>query len=1058
MSQFFINRPIFAWVVALFIILGGVLAIPSLPISQYPAVAPPSISVSAVYPGASAETVDKSIVSLIEDELNGAKGMMYFESQSSSDGTAEIDVTFQPGTDPDLAAVDVQNRIKRVESRLPLAAQQQGIRVEKASTNFLMVVTLSSKDGSVDVISLGDYLTRNVLSELRRVPGIGRAQLFASQRAMRIWLDPAKLRGFNLSAADVNTAIAGQNVQVTAGAIGDQPSVPDQQISATVLVKGQLQTSEEFGAIILRANSDGSTVRLRDVARVEIGAESYNFSSRLNGKPTAAIAVQLSPGANALSAANGVQAKLKELSTFFPDGYVYDVPYDTSPFVRVSIEKVIHTLAEAMVLVFLVMFLFLQNFRYTLIPTIVVPIALLGTFAVMLVAGFSINVLTMFGMVLAIGILVDDAIVVVENVERIMVTEGLSPKEATRKAMSQISGAIVGITLVLTAVFVPLAFMSGSVGVIYKQFSISMAASILFSGFLALSLTPALCSTLLKPIKKGHHEQKKGFFGWFNRGFDRTTDRYQNAVGRMLGKTGRFMVFYLVILFVLGYTFLRLPSGFLPTEDQGYLITDIQTPAGASANRTKAAIEVVEEYYMARPSVKAIITIMGFSFSGRGQNAALSFATLKDWSERGPDESAQAEAGRANGTFFGLIKDAMVFSVVPPAITELGNATGFSLRLQDRANLGHAALLAARNQLLAEVPKSPILAYARVEGLEDAPQLQLLIDRQKANALGVSFSAITSTLSTSMGSAVVNDFTNLGRVQRVVVQGEPTARTSADEILKLTAANTSGGVVPLSAFATTEWTRGPVQLTRYNGYSAYKISGDAKPGYSTGEAMKEIERLVADLPPGIGYEWTGQSLQERVSGAQVPLLLGLSLLVVFLVLAALYESWSIPVSVILVVPLGILGAVLAVTWRGMPNDVFFKVGLITIIGLSAKNAILIVEFAKDLYAEGKGLVESTIEAARLRFRPILMTSLAFILGVLPLAIATGASSAAQRAIGTGVIGGMISATILAVFMVPVFFVVVLRLFKTKPGSIYHGSGTKIDDGPATGDVVKHEGN
>lgn len=1056
MSQFFISRPIFAWVVALFIILGGLLAIPSLPISQYPAVAPPTITVSATYPGASADIVDKSIVSLIQDELPGAPGMMYFESQSSSYGTTEINITFEPGTNPDLAAVEVQNRIKRVEARLPQSAQRQGLRVEKATTNFLMVVTLSSKDGSEDVISLGDYLTRNVLSEIRRVPGVGRAQLFASQRAMRVWIDPVKLRGFSLSAADVNAAIGDQNVQVTAGTIGDEPSLPEQQISATVLVKGQLTDAEEFGNIILRANPDGSTVRLRDVARIEVGAETYQFSSRLNGKPTAAIAVQLAPGANALSAAEGVQSKLKELSEFFPENYVYDTPYDTSPFVRVSIEKVVHTLIEAMVLVFLVMFLFLQNIRYTLIPTIVVPICLLGTFAVMLIAGFSINVLTMFGMVLAIGILVDDAIVVVENVERIMASEGLSPKEATRKAMTQISGAIIGITLVLTAVFVPLAFMSGSVGVIYQQFSISMAASILFSGFLALSLTPALCATLLKPIKKGHHEQKKGFFGWFNRKFDSTTDRYQNAVGRMLGKTGRFMLLYAVILLVLGYSFLRLPSSFLPTEDQGYLITDIQAPAGASFNRTRAAAEAVEEHYLQRPSVANIITIMGFSFSGRGQNAALSFATLKDWSERGDDESAQAEAGRGNGSFMARVKDAMVFSVVPPAITELGNATGFTLRLQDRANLGHAALLAARNQLLAEAPKTAAVAYARVEGLEDAPQLQLVVDRQKANALGVSFAAISSTLSTSIGSAVVNDFTNVGRVQRVVVQAEPGTRTSADDLLKLNAPNASGGAVPFSAFAHTEWTGGPVQLTRYNGYPAFKISGDAKPGFSTGDAMAEMERLIAQLPQGIGYEWTGQSLQERVSGDQVPLLLGLSLLVVFLVLAALYESWSIPLSVILVVPLGILGAVLAVTLRGMPNDVFFKVGLVTIIGLSAKNAILIVEFAKDLYAEGKGLVESTIEASRLRFRPILMTSLAFILGVLPLAIATGASSGAQRAIGTGVMGGMISATILAVFFVPVFFVVVLRLFKTQPGSL-HKLGEDRDSHPDA-NHVKHEGN
>ncbi|MDX3908132.1 MAG: efflux RND transporter permease subunit [Pigmentiphaga sp.] len=1059
MSQFFINRPIFAWVVALFIILAGVLAIPNLPVSQYPNVAPPVISIDATYPGASAQTVAESVTGLIEDELNGARGMMYFESQSNSYGRAEINVTFAPGIDPDLAAVEVQNRIKRVESRLPQSVMQQGLRVEKASTNFLMVVTLSSKSGGTDAVGLGDYLTRNVLSEIRRVPGVGRAQLFASQRAMRVWIDPKKLLSYNLSAADISNAISGQNLQLPAGAIGDQPNLPDQQITASIIVRGQLATPEEFGDIVLRANPDGSTVRLRDVARVEVGAETYQFSSMLNGKPTAAVAVQLAPGANALAAAEGVKAKMEELSAYFPEDYVYEIPYDTTPFVQASIEKVLHTLAEAMVLVFLVMFLFLQNFRYTLIPTIVVPICLMGTFGIMYAAGFSINVLTMFGMVLVIGILVDDAIVVVENVERIMVEEGLPPKEATRKAMGQISGAIIGITLVLTAVFLPLAFMSGSVGVIYRQFSLAMASSILFSGFLALSLTPALCSTILKPIPKGAHHEKKGFFGWFNRSFTRTADRYQGWVGRILAKTGRYMLLYVLILVVLGYTFVRLPSSFLPAEDQGYVITDIQTPPGATANRTRAAASVMEEHYLSRPSVNSVITIMGFSFSGQGQNAALSFATLKDWSERGDDESAQAEAARANGTFFARIKDAMAFSIVPPSIPELGNATGFTFRLQDRGGLGHDALLAARDQLLGAVAQSPVIAYARVEGLEDAPQLRLEIDRQKANALGVSFNSIRAALSTSVGSATVNDFVNIGRVQRVIVQAEPDSRMTPDDLLRLYAANDSGGMVPFSAFATSEWTKGPVQVIRYNGYPSYKISGDAKPGFSTGDAMAEMERLVQQLPAGIGYEWTGQSLQERVSGAQVPILLTLSLLVVFLVLAALYESWSIPFSVILVVPLGVIGSVLAVTLLGMPNDVFFKVGLVTIIGLSAKNAILIVEFAKDLYAEGKGLAEATIEAARLRFRPIIMTSLAFILGVVPLAIATGASSGAQRAIGTGVLGGMISATLLAVFFVPVFFVVVLRLFKTKPESLHvMGHHDDAKPGPADAGAVKHEGN
>mgnify|MGYP005752434727 CR=1 FL=1 len=1027
MPKFFIERPIFAWVVALFIILAGLLAIPGLPISQYPSVAPPSVEISATYPGASAETVDQAVTSLIEQELNGAKGMLYYESQSNSYGRAQITATFAPGTDPELATVDVQNRIKKAESRLPQAVMQMGLQVEKASSNFLLVTTLSSQDGRLNQLALADYITRNVINEIRRVPGVGKAELYAAQRAMRIWLDPEKLVGYRLSAAEVNAAIAAQNRQVPAGAIGDRPAPDTQQVSASVIVRGLLGSPEEFGEIVLRANPDGSTVRLRDVARIEVGGETYQFGARLNGKETAAVAVQLAPGANALQTATDVEARLEELSRYFPAGVSYEIPYNTAPFVKISIEQVVKTLAEAMVLVFLVMLLFLQNLRYTLIPTIVVPIALLGTFAVMLVAGFSINVLTMFGMVLAIGILVDDAIVVVENVERIMAEEGLSPKEATRKAMGQITGAIVGITLVLAAVFLPLAFMSGSVGVIYRQFSLSMATSILFSGFLALSLTPALCATLLKPIPAGHHE-KKGFAGWFNRRFRRATDRYEGWVGALVGRAGRTLFVYALLLGVLAFSFMRLPSAFLPVEDQGYVITDVQLPAGATANRTLAALGQLEAHYLSRPSVDNIVAITGFSFSGMGQNAGLAFTVFKDWSERGPAESAQAEADRANGAMFMGVKDAQMFSLVPPAIPELGTASGFSLRLQDRGGIGHDALLAARDQLLASVARSPVIAYARVEGLEDAPQLQLEIDRDKASALGVDFGAIASTVSTALGSATINDFANFGRMQRVIVQADAASRMSPEALLELNVPGSRGGMVPLSAFATTSWTTGPVQLIRYNGYPSYKISGDARPGFSTGQAMAEMERLVGELPAGIGYEWTGQSLQERESGAQAPMLMALALIVVFLVLAALYESWAIPLSVLLIVPLGVIGAVLAVTLRGMPNDVFFKVGLITIIGLSAKNAILIVEFAKDLVAQGKGTIEAAVEAARLRFRPIVMTSLAFILGVVPLAIASGASSASQRAIGTGVLGGMIAATLLGVLFVPVFFVAVQRLF------------------------------
>ncbi len=1033
MPQFFISRPIFAWVVALFIILMGVLAIPNLPIAQFPDVAPPGISISATYPGASAEIVDESVTSMIEKELNGTEGLMYFESSSNSYGQSNITATFEPGTDPDLASVDVQNRIKRVEPRLPQAVMQQGIDVSKASSNFLLIVALTSPDGSTDVESLADYATRNVLDEIKRVPGVGQAQLYASERAMRIWVDPDKLTGYNLSMADVNAAVGGQNIQVPAGQIGAPPVPENQQVSASILVQGMLATPEEFGDIVLRANPDGSNVYLSDVARIEVGAQSYQFSSRLNGKPAAAIAVQLSPGGNALQTATLIHERMEDLERYFPSGISWEIPYDTSPFVKASIEKVVHTLIEAVVLVVLVMFLFLQNFRYTLIPTIVVPVALLGTFAVMYPMGFSINVLTMFGMVLAIGILVDDAIVVVENVERIMAEEGLSPRAAARKAMTQISGAIVGITLVLSAVFLPLAFMGGSVGVIYQQFALSMAVSILFSGFLALSLTPALCATLLKPVHaESHGENKKGPFGWFNRGFNRATNGYQRSVGGIVRRPKRFMLLYLVIVAILAVLYLRLPGSFLPVEDQGYTMTNVQLPPGATLERTLTAVEDIEQYYMNRPSVARIVTILGFSFSGSGQNAALAFTTFKDWSDR--DTSAMQEAGMATQALGAKILDGQIFSLVPPAIPALGNSSGFEFRLQDRGDVGHEALLNARNQLLMLANQDPVLSYARPEGLEDAPVLNLEIDRQAAASQGVAFNQIATTLSTGLGSAIINDFANAGRMQRVIVQAEGRDRIDPEKVLDLTVVNAAGEAVPVRSFMTYDWGMGPMGLDRYNGYPAFKISGEAASGYSTGQAMVAMERLASQLPQGIGYEWTGQSLQEKISGAQMPLLISLALLSVFLVLAALYESWAIPLSVILVVPLGLLGSVLAVTLVGMPNDVFFKVGMVTIIGLSSKNAILIVEFAKDLYAEGRGLLEATIEAARLRFRPILMTSMAFTMGVVPLALATGASAASQRALGTGVLGGMIVGTILAIFLVPMFFVFILQLFRVKAGN------------------------
>ncbi|MBS3184950.1 MULTISPECIES: efflux RND transporter permease subunit [unclassified Pseudomonas] len=1024
MPQFFIDRPIFAWVIALFILLAGALAIPRLPVAQYPNVAPPQVEIYAVYPGASAATLDESVVSLIEQELNGADNLLYFSSQSSL-GSATITATFEPGTHPDLAQVDVQNRLKVVESRLPRQVTQQGLQVEKVSTGFLLLGTLTSEDGSLDETALSDILARNVMNEIRRLKGVGKAQLYGSERAMRIWIDPRRLIGFNLTPNDVAEAIAAQNAQVAPGSIGDLPARGTQEITANVVVRGQLSTPEEFAAIVLRANPDGSSVTVGDVARVEIGAQEYQYGTRLNGKPATAFSVQLAPGANAMETATLVRAKMKELSRYFPEGVKYDIPYDTSPFVKVSIQQVINTLFEAMLLVFAVMFLFLQNLRYTLIPTLVVPVALMGTFAVMLAMGFSVNVLTLFGMVLAIGILVDDAIVVVENVERIMAEEGLPPREATRKAMGQISGAIVGITLVLVAVFLPMAFMKGSVGVIYQQFSLSMAVSILFSAFLALSLTPALCATLLKPLAKGEHQQRQGFFGWFNRRFESLSNGYQRWVLQALKRSGRYLLLYGVLLAVLGYGFSQLPTAFLPTEDQGYTITDIQLPPGASRMRTEQVAAQIEAHNAEEPGVGNTTLILGFSFSGSGQNAALAFTTLKDWSERGGDDSAQSIADRATLAFTQL-KDAVAYSVLPPPIDGLGESTGFELRLQDRGGMGHEALMAARDELLAGAHKSKLLANVRESSLAESPQVQLEIDRRQANALGVSFAAIGSVLDVAVGSSYVNDFPNQGRMQRVVVQAEGDQRSQVEDLLKIHVRNNSGKMVPLGAFVQAKWVSGPVQLTRYNGYPAVAISGEPAAGYSSGEAMAEIERLVAQLPAGAGLEWTGLSLQERLSGSQAPLLMALSLLLVFLCLAALYESWSIPTAVLLVVPLGVLGAVLAVTLRGMPNDVFFKVGLITLIGLSAKNAILIIEFAKDLVDQGVEAADAAVQAARLRLRPIVMTSLAFILGVVPLAIATGASSASQQAIGTGVIGGMLSAT-LAVVFVPVFFVVVMRL-------------------------------
>ena len=1023
MPRFFIDRPIFAWVVALFIILLGLIAIPQLPIARYPTVAPPTVSIYATYPGATPRTMNDAVVGLIERELSSVRNLLYFESSTDTSGAAEIRATFKPGTNPEMAQVDVQNRIKAIEPRLPVVVRQNGLRLESAASSFLMIVGVKSVDGQFDEVALSDYLARNVVEELRRIEGVGRVQLFGAERAMRIWVDPARLLSYKLSMSDLSDAVGRQNVQIAPGRVGGAPTVEGQRVTVPVTVQGQLRTPEEFAAIVLKANPDGSKVVMGDVARVELGAQSYAETIRENGQPASALAVQLAPGANAVRTAAAVHARMAELSRAMPAGISHSVPFDTAPFVQISIEKVAQTLLEAMVLVFLVMYLFLQNVRYTLIPAIVAPIALLGTFAVMLVAGFSINVLTMFGMVLAIGIIVDDAIVVVENVERLMASEGLGPREATLKAMKEITGAVIGITLVLIAVFIPMAFASGSVGVIYRQFTLSMAVAILFSAFLALSLTPALCATLLHP-HAGHGVQR-GFFGWFNQGFARMERRYAGGVQGLLQRSGRVMLVFAALVGALSFGLGALPSAFLPEEDQGYFMTSIQLPSDATTERTLEVVKTFEAHATTRPGIASEQAVLGFSFSGSGPNAAIVFSNMKPWGERNGATAAE-EVALAQGAMAGT-PEGMVMNLMPPAIEELGTSSGFAMRLQDRANQGFDALMKAQETLLGLAAESPVFAMVYPEGLPPGSSVRLDIDRQKAEALGVSFAAISDTLSIAMGSLYVNDFPNAGRMQQVIVQADARARMQVDDILRLYVRNAAGGMVPLGEVVNPVWADAPLQMLRYQGYPAVRISGAAAPGVSSGEAMAEMERLAARLPPGFAIEWTGQSLQERQSAAQAPVLMALSMLVVFLVLAALYESWAIPLAVMLVVPLGLIGAVLAVGVRGLPNDVFFKVGMITVIGLSAKNAILIIEFAKQLREQGMGLAEAAVQASRLRLRPILMTSLAFALGVVPLMLATGASAETQHAIGTGVFGGMVSATVLAVFFVPVFFVFVLGL-------------------------------
>ncbi|ELM3617087.1 efflux RND transporter permease subunit [Aeromonas sobria] len=1049
MARFFIDRPIFAWVIALVIMLAGSLAIIKLPVAQYPSIAPPAVSISASYPGASAKTVEDSVTQIIEQNMTGLDHLLYMSSQSDSAGRVSVTLTFQPGTDPDIAQVQVQNKLQQAMSLLPQEVQQQGIRVQKTSSSFLMVAAFISSDGSMKNDDLADYVVSNIKEPLSRLDGVGEITLFGSQYSMRVWLDPNKLNRVQMTPGDVQAAIKAQNAQVAFGKLGGTPSVKDQQFTATIMGQTRLSSVEQFNDILLRVNQDGSKVRLKDVARVELAGESYDAEALYNGQSTAAVAIKLATGANALDTAEKVRAKLNELSDYFPANMEIVYPYDTTPFVQISIEEVVQTLIEAIFLVFCVMYLFLQNFRATLIPTIAVPVVLLGTFGVMAAFGFSINTLTMFGMVLAIGLLVDDAIVVVENVERLMSEEDLSPLEATRKSMTQITGALVGIALVLSAVFVPMAFFGGSTGAIYRQFSLTIVSAMVLSVLVALILTPALCATLLKPMKHGEFGAKRGFFGWFNRAFDAGTNRYQSGVRKVIKQGVRYSLIYGAMLAVLAVLFMRMPTSFLPEEDQGVIMSMVQLPVGATKQRTEVVLADMRDYFLKneKDNVDSVLTVSGFSFAGSGQNAGMAFIKLKDWSERkSPDRSANAIIGRAMGYLFS-IKEAQVFAFNLPPIPELGTATGFDFFLQDRGGIGHDKLMAARNQLLGMVAQDPTLVRVRPNGMEDTPQLDIKIDYEKALAQGLSIADINNTLAAAWGSSYVNDFVDRGRIKKVYLQADAPFRMNPEDLKLWYVRNSAGQMVPFSAFASTEWSFGSPRLERYNGVPAMEIVGEAAPGKSTGDAMAAIEQMVKQLPEGVGIEWTGLSFQERQAGSQAPALYAISLLVVFLCLAALYESWSIPFSVMLVVPLGVLGAILAATLRGLENDVYFQVGLLTTIGLSAKNAILIVEFAKELYDKGMGLGEAVVEAARLRLRPILMTSLAFILGVLPLVISSGAGASSRNAIGTGVMGGMISATVLAIFFVPLFFVLVMRYFtkqSNKEERLTHAHESKHD--------------
>ena len=1034
MARYFIDRPIFAWVIAIVIMLAGLLALRQLPVAQFPEIAPPTVTISTVYPGANARTLESTTTQIIEQQLKGIDNLRYFSSSSDSAGVLTITLTFEQGTDADIAQVQVQNKLAQATPLLPQEVQQQGLRVTKSTSSFLMVMAVYADDGIHDQYDAGDFIASTLQDPISRLSGVGDTQMLGASYAMRIWLDPYKMANLRVTTGDVKAAIRAQNAQVSAGQIGGAPSLPGQALNATVTAQSRLNTPEQFRKIILRSNGDGSTVLLQDVARVELGADSYGFRARFNGHPAAGFGIKLAPGANALDTVEGVKQRIQELSGSFPSWVKYDFPVDNSTYVKLSVEQVLHTLLEAVLLVFVVMFLFLQNWRATLIPTIAVPVVLLGSLAILQAAGFTINTLTLFGMVLAIGLLVDDAIVVVENVERIIQEEGLSPKEAAKKSMDEISGALIGIGLVLSAVFLPMAFFAGSTGVIFRQFSITIVSSMVLSVLVALILTPALCATILKPQRDGHAHQM-GFFGWFNRTFDRNVTRYGVAVKKLERSRGRTMIVYGLIAIGMAVIFMRLPGGFLPNEDQGRLINQVSLPAGSNIDETERTLDRLRDHYLKdeKKNVSAVFTIAGFGFVGQGQNVGIAFARMKDWSERkGADNGVQAIAQRANAAFskFPL---GQVIAIVPPSVPELGNASGFDFQLVDRANLGHDKLLAARNQLLGMAAADKRLAQVRPNGLEDTAQLKLNVDQAAAGAFGVAQADINDTIATAMGGSYVNDFIDRDRVKRVYVQADAPFRSTPDSIGALHVRGASGIMTPISSFAGTQWMQGPAKLERFNGVPSMQVMGSPAPGVSTGEAMKAMEEHAGKLPSGVGYEWNGISYEERTSGGQAPALYAISMLIVFLCLAALYESWSVPIAVMLVVPLGVLGAVVAAALVGLNNDIYLQVGLITTIGVSAKNAILIVEFAEEKMREGLSPARAALEAGKLRLRPILMTSFAFIFGVLPLALAKGAGAGGQRAIGSAVVGGMLSATVLAIFFVPIFFTVVKRLFRQHQG-------------------------